>query len=77
MKELEDGMLKNDVVKQTVQNNTYDNFRFSFTKELNDFIVENIEVKNDFMKLLANREALLFVDEILSEKVYEELRERE
>src|SRR5699024_9406959 len=48
MKELEDGMLENDVVKQTVQNNTYDNFRFSFTKELNDFIVENIEVKNDF-----------------------------
>lgn len=48
---------------------TYENFRYSFTARLMDFIVSNIEAKEDYVKLLEEPDALSFVDEYVSWKV--------
>lgn len=72
MNEMEKHMQANEDIKEAARNNTYENYRYSFTPKLTDFIIANIEVGEDFIKLLENPEALAFLDEYLSWKVYQE-----
>src|SRR5690625_3021697 len=71
--EMEKHMKENEDIKEAAENNTYDNYRYSFSPKLKDFIIDNIEVKEEYIKLLEKPEALAFIDEYLSMKVYNEL----
>src|SRR5690625_259803 len=71
--EMEKHMKENEEVKEAARHNTYENYRYSFSPRLRDFIVENIEVKDEFLKILENPEALAFLDDYLSKKIYDEL----
>ena len=71
--EMEKHMGENEEVKKAAENNTYENFRYSFTAKLMDFIVSNIEAKEDYVKLLEEPDALSFVDEYVSWKVYNDV----
>lgn len=71
--EMEKYMIENEEVQKSAENNTYDNFRYGFTERLMDFIVNNIEVKEDYIKLLEEPDALSLVDEYVSWKVYHEM----
>ena len=71
--EMEKHMKENEEVKEAARHNTYENYRYSFSERLRDFIVENIEVKGEFLKILENPEALAFLDDYLSKKIYDEL----
>jgi len=56
-------MKENEEIKLAAKNNSYDNYRYSFTPRLNDYVVENIEVGEEIIKLLENPEVLAFIDE--------------
>src|SRR5690625_349950 len=71
--EMEKHMKENEDIKEAARHNTYENYRYSFSERLRDFIVENIEVKGEFLKILENPEALAFLDDYLSKKIYDEL----
>src|SRR5699024_8081325 len=71
--EMEKHMSENEEVKKAAENNTYENFRYSFTAKLMDFVVSNIETKEDYVKLLEEPDALSFVDEYVSWKVYNDV----
>lgn len=71
--EVERHMSENEEIQKAAENNTYENFRYSFTARLMDFIVSNIEVKEDYVKLLEEPDALSFVDEYVSWKVYNDV----
>ena len=70
MEEMEEHMANDDEVTNAGEHNTYDNFRYSFTPKLMDFIIGNIEEKEDYVKLLENPEALQAMDDYVSWKVY-------
>lgn len=71
--EMEKHMRENQDVKEAAENNTYNNYRYSFSTRLRDFIVDNIEVKEEYIKLLERPEALTFLEDYLSKKIYAEL----
>ncbi len=66
-------MKGNEYIVEAAENNTYENYRYSFSPVLKDFIIDNIEVKEDYLKLLENPEALAAYEEYLSLKIYREL----
>jgi type I restriction enzyme R subunit len=71
--EMEKHMKENEDIKEAAESNTYDNYRYSFSPKLKDFIIGNIEVKEEYLKLLEEPEALAFIDEYLSMKVYNDI----
>jgi len=66
-------MTEDKNVQKAAENNTYDNFRYSFSERLMDFIVSNIEEKEDYVTLLQERDALSFLDDYMSWKVYNQI----
>lgn len=73
--EMEKHLQANEDIKEAAKNNTYENYRYSFTPKLNDFIIDNIEMKEEYLQLLEQPEALAFLDEYLSWKVYQQHHE--
>lgn len=71
--EMEEHMTEDENVQKAAENNTYDNFRYSFSERLMDFIVSNIEEKEDYVTLLQERDALSFLDDYMSWKVYNKI----
>lgn len=71
--EMEKHMSENEEIKKAAESNTYDNFRYSFSARLMDFIVNNIEEKGDYVKLLEEPDALKIMDDYVSWKVYNDI----
>src|SRR5690625_1155920 len=74
--ETEKHMKENEFIIEAAERNTYDNYRYSFSPILKDFIIDNIEVKDDYLKLLENPEALAAYEEYLSLKIYREVNDQ-
>lgn len=71
--EMEKHMKESEEIQEAARNNTYDNYRYSFSPKLRDLIIENIEIKEEYLELLEKPEALAFLDDYLSMKVYEDI----
>src|SRR5699024_8591096 len=71
--EMEKHIGENEEGKTGAEHNKYENMRDSFTAKLMDFIVSNIDAKEDYVRLLEEPDALSFVDEYVSWKVYNDV----
>ncbi len=70
---MERHMSENEEVKKAAENNTYDNFRYSFSARLMDFVVNNIKIKGDYVKLFEEPDTLKIMDDYASWKVYHDI----
>lgn len=75
MEELDNHLSESEEITKSAENNTYDNFRYGFRDKMMDHVVNNIEVKEDYVKLLNEPDALSFIEEYLSWKVYNKVKQ--
>lgn len=69
-------MLNDEELKQKAQNNTPDNFCFSYEKSFMDLVISRMENNEEFFKkMLENSEFKSMVMEDMFEEVYSGLKE--
>src|SRR5690625_2974781 len=73
LEDTEKHMKATEEIIVAAENNTYENYRYSFSPRLRDFIVGKIEEQGDYLKLLENPDALAACEEYLSLKIYQDI----
>src|SRR5690625_2577572 len=74
MEEIEEHLSEDKEVQRSGENNTFDNFRYSFDGKFMDYIVENIEKNTDLINLLEKPDALDLMKELVALRVYQSIR---
>jgi len=70
IQEVERHMSEREDIQLSAKNNTYENFRYGFKEAFETFVVDNIEEKEDYVKLLEKPDAFKMLDEEISWIVY-------
>lgn len=70
IQEVERHMSEREDIQLSAKNNTYENFKYGFKEAFETFVVDNIEEKEDYVKLLEKPEAFKMLDEEISWIVY-------
>lgn len=74
--QLVEDMVRDESLKERAQNNSMDNFSFTFEDRFMDFLIDRMTDKNFFQKMMENEEQRMFLMNEMKEEVYYRLRER-
>ena len=73
--QLVEDMVQDESLKERAQNNSIDNFTFSFEDRFMDFLIDRMTERNFFQKMMENEEQRVFLMNEMKEEVYYRLRE--
>lgn len=73
--QLVEDMVQDESLKERAQNNSIDNFAFTFEDRFMDFLIDRMTDKNFFQKIMENEEQRIFLMNDMKEEVYHRLRE--
>lgn len=75
--QIKEDMLKDDNLAQKAQNNTKDNFKFSYEKAFLDFVISRMSQNEKFfMKMLENSDFRTFIMDDMFDDIYSGLNDR-
>lgn len=75
--QIKEDMLKDDDLAQKAQNNTKDNFKFSYEKAFLDFVISRMSQNEKFfMKMLENSDFRTFIMDDMFDDIYSGLNDR-
>ncbi|MGN4241024.1 type I restriction endonuclease subunit R [Staphylococcus equorum] len=74
--QLVEDMVRDENLKERAQNNSIDNFTFTFEDRFMDFLIDRMTEKNFFQKMMESEEQRTFLMNEMKEEVYHRLRER-
>lgn len=72
--QLVEDMVQDEDLKERAQNNSIDNFAFTFENRFMDFLIDRMTDKNFFQKMMENEEQRMFLMNEMKEEVYYRLR---
>src|SRR5699024_1442531 len=69
-------IVQDEDLKERAQNNSMDNFAFTYEDRFMDFLIDRMTEKNFYLKMMENEELRTFLMKDTLEEVYYRLREK-